>query len=136
VRESGISLTYVAPVLRVTDLQRSLAYYRDKLGFELEFDYQGFYASVIRDGCRVHLNCAAPLERDQKAFEAAEHLDACFGVEDAEALAHTFALSGAAFSVQLRNMPYGQEFYIRDPDGYILGFIQPTHGREREDEAA
>jgi len=22
-------------------------------------------------------------------------------------------------------MPYGREFYVRDPDGYILGFIQP-----------
>jgi len=21
-------------------------------------------------------------------------------------------------------MPYGREFYVRDPDGYILGFIQ------------
>jgi predicted enzyme related to lactoylglutathione lyase len=60
------------------------------------------------------------------AFEAAEHLDACFGVEDAEALAEAFASSGAAFSVALRSMPYGREFYIRDPDGYILGFIQPT----------
>ena len=22
-------------------------------------------------------------------------------------------------------MPYGTEFYVRDPDGYILGFVQP-----------
>ena len=124
-REYASRLTYVAPVLRVTDLQRSLSYYRDQLGFELEFDYGGFYASVIRDDCRVHLNCAPPPERDQKAFETAEHLDACFGVENAEALANAFASSGAAFSVPLRAMPYGSEFYIRDPDGYILGFIQP-----------
>jgi len=125
-RESGSRLKYVAPVLRVTDLQRSVNYYSDQLGFGLEFDYEGFYASVIRDGCRVHLNCGAPPERDQKAFEIAEHLDACFGVEDAAALASAFASSGAAFSVALRNMPYGKEFYVRDPDGYILGFIEPT----------
>src|SRR5947209_6749055 len=91
-------LKYVAPVLRVADLQRSITYYRDQLGFELEFDYEGFYASVIRDGCRVHLNCAAPPARDQRAFEIAEHLDACFGVHDAAALANAFASSGAAFS--------------------------------------
>jgi catechol 2,3-dioxygenase-like lactoylglutathione lyase family enzyme len=127
-RASASRLKYVAPVLRVADLQRSLTYYREQLGFELEFDYEGFYASVIRDGCRVHLNCAAPLERDQKAFETAEHLDACFGVEDAEALSNAFALSGAAFSVPLRNMPYGREFYVRDADGYILGFVEPTDG--------
>jgi predicted enzyme related to lactoylglutathione lyase len=125
-RESASRLKYVAPVLRVTNLQRSLTYYRDQLGVELEFDYEGFYASVVRGGCRIHLNCAAPLHRDQRAFEPAKHLDACFGVEDAEALAKAFASSGAAFSVALRSMPYGREFYIRDPDGYILGFIQPT----------
>ena len=124
-RESSSRLKYVAPVLQVADLERSLAFYRDQLGFALEFAYEGFYASVIRDGCRVHLNRSAPLGRDQKAFEAAEQLDACFGVEDAESLANAFASSGAVFSVKLRSMPYGREFYVRDPDGYVLGFIQP-----------
>ena len=119
-------LKYVAPVFQVADLKRSIAYYRDQLGFDLEFDYEGFYASVIRDGCRVHLNSCAPPERDQRAFEAAEHLDACFGIADAEALANAFASAGAVFLVKLRNMPYGKEFYVRDPDGYILGFIQPA----------
>ena len=118
-------LTYVAPVLQVADLDRSLAFYRDQLGFNLEFAYEGFYASVIRDGCRIHLSCSAPPARDQAAFEAVEHLDACFGVQGVEALASRFAAAGAAFSVPLRSMPYGLEFYLRDPDGYILGFIQP-----------
>jgi catechol 2,3-dioxygenase-like lactoylglutathione lyase family enzyme len=118
-------IRYVAPVFLVADLERSLAFYRDRLGFDVEFTYEGIYASVIRDGCRVHLKRAAPIDRDLRAFEAAEHLDACFGVADAEALANAFASSGAAFSVTLRSMPYGREFYVRDPDGYILGFIQP-----------
>jgi hypothetical protein len=30
------------------------------------------------------------------------------------------------FSVPLRHMPYGREFYVRDPDGYIPGFVEPT----------
>jgi hypothetical protein len=74
-------LLYVAPVFRVADLGRSLAHYRDRLGFELELTDEGFYASVIRDGCRLHLTCSPPPARDQAAFEAAGHLDACFGVE-------------------------------------------------------
>lgn len=122
--ESQRSLHYVAPVLRVADLTRALEYYRARLGFEVEFDYEGFYASVLRDGCRVHLKCSPPPQRDQAAFEAAEHLDACFGVENVESLASGFAAAGASFSVALRQMPYGKEFYVRDPDGYILGFVQ------------
>jgi predicted enzyme related to lactoylglutathione lyase len=120
------TLNYVAPVLRVADLRHSIAYYRERLGFDLEFDYEGFYASVIRDGCRVHLKCGAPAARDQQTVDAGDRLDACFGVEDAGALANAFASSGAVFSVPLRNMPYGREFYVRDPDGHVLGFVQPV----------
>jgi len=118
------SITFVAPVLQVSDLGRSIAYYRKQLGFDLEFEFAGFYASVLRDSCRVHLKCAERSGRDQKAFEVAENLDAYFDVVDAEALALEFAASGASISVGLRAMPYGREFYVRDPDGNVLGFIQ------------
>jgi len=47
-------------------------------------------------------------------------------VKDIESLASGFASAGAVFSVPLRQMPYGQELYVRDPDGYILGFVQPA----------
>jgi catechol 2,3-dioxygenase-like lactoylglutathione lyase family enzyme len=115
---------YIAPVFRVTDLGRSLAFYRDKLGFDVEWSYEGFYACVLRDGCRIHLNCAAPTPRDQAGFERAEHLDACVVVKDAGELAAE--LRGLEFTVPLRAMPYGREFYVRDPDGYILGFVEPA----------
>jgi uncharacterized glyoxalase superfamily protein PhnB len=119
-------LQHVAPVFQVAELPRALAYYRGQLGFDVEFVYEGFYASVVRDGCHIHLKCSSPPQRDQRAFEAAEHIDACFVVENAEALAASLAAAGAEFSVRLRSMPYGTEFYIRDPDGYILGFVQPA----------
>lgn len=118
------SLNYVAPVFPVADLARSLSYYQHQLGFEVEFNYEGLYAGVLRDGCRIHLKHSAPAVRNQSAFEAEEHLDACFGVKDAQALASRFATAGATFSVPLRTQPYGNEFYVKDPDGYILGFVQ------------
>ncbi len=121
---SDRDLSYAAPVLRVADIERSLAYYRDQLGFDVEFVYEGFYASVIRDGCCIHFKCAARAERDQAAFLAQENIGACIGVRDAQAMAAQCATNGADFSVRLRAMPYGHEFYIRDPDGYILGFVQ------------
>jgi uncharacterized protein YbjT (DUF2867 family) len=74
----------------------------------------------------IHLSRAQPTARDQAPFEHAEHLDACAVTSDAEALAKEFSAAGATFSVPLRVMPYGVEFYVRDPDGYIIGFAQPT----------
>jgi catechol 2,3-dioxygenase-like lactoylglutathione lyase family enzyme len=120
------SLSYIAPVFRVADLGRSLQFYRGKLGFELDFSYENFYASVHRDRCYIHLNCAPAAARDQAAFERAEHLDACAVVTAAAPLAAEFVAAGVTFSLSLREMPYGTEFYVRDPDGYIVGFVEPA----------
>jgi catechol 2,3-dioxygenase-like lactoylglutathione lyase family enzyme len=119
-------MSHMAPVFRVTDLARSVRFYREQLGFELDFSYEGLYASVHRDGCYIHLKCASPQQRDQAAFEHAEHLDACAVISAAAKLAEEFSAAGAPLSIPLRTMPYGVEFYVRDPDGYIIGFVQPA----------
>jgi catechol 2,3-dioxygenase-like lactoylglutathione lyase family enzyme len=118
-------LTYIAPVFGVPDLPRSLAFYRDQLGFALDFIYEEFYASVSRDNCHIHLRCASPKPGDHAASMAEESIHASIGVQNAEALAATFKSAGVPFAQPLRQMPYGVEFYVRDPDGYLLAFIQP-----------
>lgn len=123
--DRDVSLRHMAPVFRVRDLARSIRFYEEQLGFELDFSYEDFYASVRRDGCYIHLKCASHITRDQRAFELDEELDACVEVSSAEKLAAEFSATGASFSVPLRMMSYGTEFYVRDPDGYIIGFVQP-----------
>jgi catechol 2,3-dioxygenase-like lactoylglutathione lyase family enzyme len=123
-------LTYIAPVFRVADISRSLSFYRDQLGFGVDFVFEAFYAGVSRDGCHIHLKNSAPAPRDQTAFELAEHIDACLGVSGVEQLSASFVAAGVPFVVPLRRQPYGTEFYVRDPDGYVLGFVEsaPTPG--------
>jgi catechol 2,3-dioxygenase-like lactoylglutathione lyase family enzyme len=124
--EARGTLTYIAPVFRVANLNQSLAFYRDQLGFGLDFCYDEFYASVSRDGCHVHLKCADPTPRDQAAIERDESIDACVVVQNAVGLSAAFQSAGVTFALPLRQMPYGVEFYVRDPDGYVLGFVQPA----------
>lgn len=122
--ESIKSLNYIAPVFRVEDISRSLSFYQDQLGFEVDFIFESSYAGVSRDGCQIHLKHATPTPRDQKVFEQEEHIDACIGTDSATDLSASFAAAGVPFVVPLRHMPYGSEFYVRDPDGYVLGFVQ------------
>ena len=119
-------LEYVAPVFRVADLERSIAFYRDGIGFAVEFVHAGFYASLRRDGARLHLNCGTPFPRDDAAVRRAEHIDACVVVANAAACLARVEAAGILPSVPLRTMPYGTEFYVRDPDGYVLGFLEPA----------
>ena len=79
-----------------------------------------------RDGCRIHLKCSSPPPRDQTAFEREKHIDISISVQSAETLSERFTSAGVPFVVPLRQMPYGTEFYVRDPDGYVLGFIEST----------
>src|SRR5262249_57016979 len=65
-------LTNIAPVLRVVDLERSLAFYGDRLEFDLGFCYEESCASVSRDG--GHLQCARPTPPDQADFERSESI--------------------------------------------------------------
>ena len=72
------------------------------------------------------MECPPPTPRDQPAFEREEQIDVYIGVHSAETLSESFASAGLPFVVPLRHMPYGIEFHLRDPDGYILAFVQPT----------
>ena len=121
-------LNYVAPVLVVKNLSRSLEYYQDKLGFVVSFNYDGFYAGVLRDRCQIHLKQGALVETMAERYGSGD-IHICFDVSDAEALASEFATQGVSFSLPMRDQPYGKEFYVEDPDGYTLAFVEVPHER-------
>lgn len=104
--------------LLVADLQRSLDFYARYLGFEIDFLYEDFYAGIRKDGHSIHLKCGLPRPA------AGEDLDLVFSVEALEALFEDFRGKPVNIVQALREMPYGKEFYIADPDGYILSFIE------------
>ena len=121
------TLTAIAPQFLVDDLGRSIAYYRRELGFGLEFQYEDFYASVSRDGCAIHLKCAPKTEADRAHRREQEHLDAYVRVSDAAALFDELSKRGARIVRPLEDRPWScREFYVEDPDGYILCFSEPT----------
>jgi Glyoxalase/Bleomycin resistance protein/Dioxygenase superfamily len=76
----------LAPQFLVDDLSASVAYYRDRLGFQPDFVYESFYASVSRDGFSIHLKCAPKIAVDRAHRKQNEHLDAYVGVRGLEAL--------------------------------------------------
>jgi catechol 2,3-dioxygenase-like lactoylglutathione lyase family enzyme len=70
----------IAPQFLVDNLDRAIAYYRDKLGFSVDFTYQSFYASVSRDGFAIHLKHAPKVTADRAHRKENEHLDAYLAV--------------------------------------------------------
>ena len=120
---TGFTINRMSIQLLVNDLERSVAFYTNMLGFDVEFRYEAFYAGLIKDGCSLHLKSGIPsgTKRTQKENE---DTDVLFSVSDIEKICKELQDKQVLFIQPLRQMPYGKEFYIGDPDGHVLAFIQ------------
>lgn len=115
-------ITQLCPTFPAADPSVSAAWYRDRLGFAVKFEADG-YAGLGRDGVEIHLwRCA------DKAI--AEATSAYVRTDDIDAL-HA-ELSGAAEGGRISpvaDRDWGmREFYVWDPDGNLLRFGVPIPG--------
>ena len=118
-------LTGIAPQFLVDDLDRAIAYYRDKLGFKIDFVYESFYAAVARDGLAIHLKCSPKSAAVREHRKLNEHLDAYITVSDIRALFRELEERGAQVLKPLEERPWAcLDFYVEDPDGNILCFSE------------
>jgi len=114
----------VSPQFLVTDLDRSIDFYTNKLGFDLDFRHEDFYSGVVRDGHSIHLKVGKFSSRERQNKKKNEDLDIVVSVESIEELYKEYSEKSVAFAQPLREMPYGREFYVADPDGYLIGFLE------------
>lgn len=114
----------MSPQLLVKDISGSIAFYTNKLGFELNFFYEGFYAGVSKDGCSIHLKSGNPSTEERENKKENNDLDIIFSVSNVEELYTAFLKRPIEIIQPLCVQPYGKEFYITDPDGYILAFLE------------
>lgn len=121
------AITGIAPQFLVDDLDRAVAYYRDRLGFHVDFVYESFYASVSRDGFAIHLKHATKVDGERAHRRANEHLDAHVGVTGVRDLFDELRSRGAELIRPLEDRPWScTDFYVEDADGYILCFSEQT----------
>ena len=115
-------VTSFAPQFLVDNLERSIAYYR-KLGFTFGEPWGGFYVIGKQDGLELHLKQAPKNQSERNYRRDNEHLDAAAGVDGIEAFYERCVANGVVIFKPLTDTAWGtKDFYIEDPDGYILCF--------------
>lgn len=116
----------IAPQFFATDMSATLAYYRDKLGFDCLGTWQDppVYAIVVRDQHAIHFRCAQPPTPNPDKY-GEELLDAYIFINDADALYAEYAALGVEFTRGLADTPWNsREFVVKDCDGRLLAFGQ------------
>jgi catechol 2,3-dioxygenase-like lactoylglutathione lyase family enzyme len=110
----------VAPTVPVTDIQRSLRFYRDLLGFEVQFTNGDpvSFAVVKQGGAELHLQL-----QPGKVSTLHAHLM----VDDLDPVFDRLQQAGAAIRQPPQVQPWGlRDIVIADPDGNTLEIAQPV----------
>jgi uncharacterized glyoxalase superfamily protein PhnB len=116
------ALTTIRSVLAVKNLAISVEFYREMLGFSLDFEVPG-WAFLSRDRFQVMLGeCGDAMA----AHETGDHsYFAYVTVDGIDELYREFAAKRVARVQELSDKPWGmREFGVRTPDGHRIMFGQ------------
>lgn len=118
----GVVFAGVAPVLAVDNIAESIAYYRDMLGFTVDFTWgDPPYYAIARRGQNVSVHLS---EREDTSTPIVPAYVYVF-VTDADALYEEFHAQGIEIFQPPQNSDYGmREFDVRDLNGHFLTFGQ------------
>ncbi|MDP3738586.1 MAG: VOC family protein [Hyphomonadaceae bacterium] len=125
----------LCPLIQVYDMPRALAFYRDKLGFQLDSDSGGGddadWCLLKLGGSSLMLNtdyeaAERPPAPDQARIAAHQDTGLFFNCQSADAIYDYLKARGVALDPP-KTAPYGmRQLYLRDPDGYELCFQHPA----------
>jgi uncharacterized glyoxalase superfamily protein PhnB len=115
----------LVPVLQVNNVSAALAYYRDALGFSVDFAWREppTYAGLTLGHVCLHLAKGEPRSASVVAFF-------CTGLDT---LFQQFNTNGARIERPISVEPYGmREFAVTDFDGHRLIFGESTHTEAKD----
>jgi catechol 2,3-dioxygenase-like lactoylglutathione lyase family enzyme len=134
VEQQASNLLRMAPVLIVESVEKSVAYYRDRLGFALvgSFGDPPEMAFVGRDAIQLMLQDAEgkPRPGSNRRYKSVAW-DALVWARDVDALHADLQAREARILKAPHRTFYGhREMEVADLDGHVLCFSQPPAGAE------
>jgi len=122
-----MTLTAIIPQLRTTDLEASIDFYVNRMGFELAFRYEDFYAGIRSGACQFHLKHVDEPDPSIAFVRAGDHIHLYVETNTVAADQARLRAAGAKIVKPLATTPWGtQEFYVADDQGHVLCFGQPA----------
>jgi hypothetical protein len=121
-------LVFISPFFIVTNLQDSVLFYVDKLGFGVQYmgpEEEPYFAMIGRGPVSLMLKSAGQPVPNHIRYNWARW-DAFISVTDPDVLFEEYRAAGVVFSQPLRDDTDGlRGFELTDADGYVLFFGRP-----------
>jgi catechol 2,3-dioxygenase-like lactoylglutathione lyase family enzyme len=121
-------LTASAPILLVADVKASAAFYKEKLGFEINqiYDDPVNFCILKRDGLFVFLSQVADKSKIVPHYKNVHNMwNIYFWTDNLQALHDEFKAKGVEIDYGPETREYGvKEFGIMDLDGYDVAFAE------------
>lgn len=115
--------------LRTPNLERTLRFYVERLGFTLEFRYQDFYAGIRSGAHLIHLKLVDDPDPSIAWVTAEDHFHLYLTVADVAACASQLRAAGVPIERDVHETPWQtRECVIRDDVGHTIYFGQPLGG--------
>ena len=118
-----MAISGVIPQLRTTDLHSSIRFYTTKLGLQLEFQYQDFYAGIRAGNQIFHLKLVDKTDPSIQFVDEGEHFHLYLETNDVTAAAAALKANDVPLVKDVHDTPWGtREIAIKDDQGHTLYF--------------
>jgi len=123
-----LRLRDITPTFTATDLQRSIAFYRDVLGFVVGEEWREngeLQGCEMRAGSVTFFITQDDFAKGRDRQKGIGSRLRCTTAQDLDRFAAEVQARGGALDQEPKDMPWGErQFMITDPDGFKLTFVQ------------
>lgn len=119
-------ITGITPQLRTTDLEASIRFYVDVLGFDLAFRWEDFYAGICAGDAELHLKRVDAPDPSVGYVADGDHVHLYIHVDNVDAMAARLRDRGVPVLAGPVDRPWNtREIVLRDDQGHTLYFSEP-----------
>lgn len=116
----------IAPQLRTTDTASTIAFYTQKLGFEVAFNFEDFYAGIRAGDCTLHLKQVDEQDPSIPFVDEGGHLHLYFETDNVNAMAERLKANGVELIKDVHDTDWQtREIVLNDDQGHTLYYGQP-----------
>lgn len=110
--------------LRVSDLEKSVAFYTESLGMEVTARFGGEGHEIVMLGKEAEAKVELICDSSSKAESAGSGISIGLETTDLDALVEVLKAKGYPVTGPVSPNPYVRFFFVKDPDGYTIQLVE------------